>query len=224
MRYAIISDIHSNLHALEVVVSDIKDSSVDRVLCLGDVVGYGAYPNESLAITREISHTILAGNHDHAAIGLMDISAFNHYANKAAIWTRNKLTEENTSFMRECPFIYEEGSLLFVHATPEDPAKWSYVFSDIDAQFVLQHNPGRTIFIGHTHIPREHSTKDGRLINVGSVGQPRDGDPRASYGIFDGESGILEIKRLEYDIDAAKKAILDAGLPPFLAERLSLGR
>ncbi len=224
LLYAIISDIHGNLHALEAVLENIKMDNADRVICLGDLVGYGAYPNEVISLTREISDVILAGNHDHAAVGLTDITIFNQYAFNAAVWTRDKLSDDNTRFLKQIPFTHSESDLIFAHATPIYPEKWLYVFSNTDAADVMEQTEYGTAFIGHSHVPFDYRTRYGRLINVGSVGQPRDGDPRAAYCLYDSDSGEARLYRVEYDKVAAGDAIRDAGLPEFLADRLSMGR
>ena len=224
MLYAILSDIHGNLHALNTVLEDIQHRHPDRIICLGDLVGYGAYPGEVIDRCREICHVILAGNHDHAAVGLTDISVFNPYAHQAALWTRQQLTHDHLQFLRERPYTHLERRLLFSHASPTHPEQWFYVFSDGDADQAMAGTTCGTAFIGHTHVPRDHRTSHGRLINVGSVGQPRDGDPMAAYTLYDDETGERKLVRLEYDITAAEQAIRDAGLPSFLADRLAVGR
>ncbi len=224
MRYAILSDIHANLHALEAVLSDIEKNNPERIICLGDVVGYGAYPNECLELIHQHVDKVIAGNHDHAAVGLTDIGAFNQFAFHAALWTRKVLTREHNQYLRGLPLDHQEFNIYFVHASPLLPEQWFYIFSDFDAEHAMAHAPTATVFIGHTHVPNDHRTRRGRLINVGSVGQPRDGDPRAAYTLFDSETGERRLIRLTYNLQAAGKAILNAGLSRFLAERLALGR
>ncbi len=224
MKYAIISDIHGNFHALEAVFNDIDQNHSERIICLGDLVGYGAFPNEVVDLTRERAHAVIAGNHDHAAVGLTDITAFNRYAYQAAMWTRKTLTDENTKYLKQLPYTHLENDLYFVHASPLHPEQWFYVFSDIDAEMAMKESPTATAFIGHTHVPNDHRTKRGRLINVGSVGQPRDGKPDAAYTLFDADTGQRTLRRVKYDVSAAGTAIRDAGLPSFLAERIELGR
>ncbi len=224
MLYALFSDIHGNLHALREVLADIKARKPDRVVCLGDMVGYGAHPNDVVEACRETADVIVAGNHDHAAVGLLDMAAFNSYAYQAANWTRDQLTPENTAFLRQLPFSAREDKLLFCHASPSQPQQWFYVFSDQDASLSMSDSTAATAFIGHTHVPRDHRTRHGRLINVGSVGQPRDGDPRAAYTLYEETTGHLELVRLPYAVEKAQQAILDVGLPTFLGERLRVGR
>ncbi len=224
MLFAFISDIHANLHALDTVLEDLEARHPDRVICLGDLVGYGAYPNDVTIKVREIADVVLAGNHDHAAVGLQDITWFNQYAYKAALWTRETLTGEHHAYLRGLPFTHEEENLFFCHAGPLTPEAWPYIYTDLDAAYAMANTPHATVFVGHTHVPNDHRTRQGRLINVGSVGQPRDGDTRAAYTLFDTTTGARELIRLEYDVAAAAQAILDAGLPGFLADRLQMGR
>ncbi|MDP8208503.1 MAG: metallophosphoesterase family protein [Candidatus Electryonea clarkiae] len=224
MIFAIISDIHGNLQALEKVLNDIESRKPDRVICLGDLVGYGANPNEVIDRIRQCADVVLAGNHDHAAIGLTDITVFNQFAFNAAIWTRKILTPENHEYLTSVPFTHSEDDLYFTHASPHNPEDWHYIFTRYDAEYAMEHAPTGIVFIGHTHVPNDHQTRNGRLINVGSVGQPRDGDPRAAYTLFDNQTGERRLIRLDYDIKSAGKAILKAGLPKFLAERLVKGR
>jgi putative phosphoesterase len=224
LRYAIFSDVHANLHALNRVLEDIEQHKVDRIICLGDLVGYGAFPNHVVDKVREMCDVVIAGNHDHAAINLMDISAFNEHAHRAAIWTRQKLSADNISWLKDRPMSKVIEDIQFVHASPINPSKWDYIFSKDDARRAMEKADASTVFVGHTHVPFDYTTRNGRIINVGSAGQPRDGDPRASYVIFDNDTGERRFVRVEYDVYGAKDAIILEGLPPFLAERLVLGR
>ncbi len=224
MLFALFSDIHGNMNALEAVLEDILCHKPDKVICLGDLVGYGAHPNEVVDAVREVSDVVLAGNHDHAAVGLQDITWFNQYAHRAAVWTGETLTDENTEYLKNLPYTHKEQSLFFCHASPRTPEGWPYVFTDLDAAYAMEVSPCPTAFIGHTHVPNDHRTRSGRLINVGSAGQPRDGNPKAAYTLFDNVTGARKLVRLDYEIKTAAKAILDAGLPGFLADRLMMGR
>jgi putative phosphoesterase len=224
VKYAIFSDVHANLHALNRVLEDIEQRHVDRVICLGDLVGYGAFPNQVVDKIRESCDVVIAGNHDHAAVGLTDISFFNEYAHRAVIWTREKLSIDNIKWLQTRPFSKVMEDIQFVHASPLEPKLWSYIFSKDDAQRAMEKAEAGTVFVGHTHVPFDYPTRNGRIINVGSAGQPRDGDPRACYAIFDSDTGERQLIRVEYDVYGAKDAIILEGLPPFLAERLVLGR
>jgi predicted phosphodiesterase len=244
MKIAVISDIHANLQALEAVLEDIRETGVDEVWCLGDAVGYGANPNEVLEILADTCSTCLIGNHDLAALGEIDISIFSTSAAEAALWTRRFLTDQSTDFLRSLGGASgeREGVGLF-HGSPRDPV-WEYVLDTELAEDCLSIQPTRIGLIGHSHLalyftradelsrttaeqaPEGTSLNLSRgqwLLNPGSVGQPRDGDPRAAWMELD--TGNLEVtyRRSEYQIDEASAAIREAGLPPNLADRLTTG-
>jgi diadenosine tetraphosphatase ApaH/serine/threonine PP2A family protein phosphatase len=239
MRYAIISDIHSNLEALQAVLEDIAGQAVDQVLCLGDVVGYGADPNECVRLVRDRAAHIVAGNHDHAAVGKTDISYFNPHAKRAVSWTAKTLMLEHARFLCGLPYTLKLEGLFLVHATPSDPPAWNYLLSArvAEAEFAEFEEP--VCLIGHSHQPLIFSSGDGTrpwrgekltcspdqryIVNVGSVGQPRDGDPRACYALVDTAGKTLQLRRVRYDVRAAQRKILQAGLPPVLAVRLANG-
>ena len=238
MRYAIISDIHANLEAFLAVLSEIDKCGTDGILCLGDIVGYGASPNECVEIMRERQIFTLSGNHDKAACGLTEPVDFNSTARRAVLWTREKLTPESREFLRGLPEEAEYDDFMIVHGAPSDPDR--YILSEYDAEeeFPLL---GDLIlcFFGHTHVRVLYSlsgemvqvSEDERvklldgtryLVNPGSVGQPRDGDPRAAFLIYD-QNGEVEFRRVEYPIEIAQRKIIESGLDRILAERLSLG-
>lgn len=241
MRYAIISDLHSNLDALEKVLEDIKKQKVDRHLCLGDIIGYGAQPKECLEVVRDLKCLTVAGNHDWAALGKTNIDYFNAYAKEATLWTREQLSDEEVQYIDALPLVEHlpEGFTL-VHGTLYNPELFDYIQTSYDAYLSLQALEGRVCFLGHSHVPitffqgemisytlsQEISLDDGvkALVNVGSVGQPRDDNPKASYAIYDTEKRKIWIRRIPYDIEGAGKKIRDAGLPEVLAERLKFGR
>lgn len=241
MRYGIVSDIHSNLEALEKVLDHFRTESIDSYVVLGDIVGYAANPNECVGVVRDLTDRVIAGNHDYAAIGLTDISFFNPVAAEAAIWTGNVLTEENTDYLTDLPLSFAANDLLFVHSSPYNPHLWYYVLSLDDAKEGFSVFGEKVCFLGHTHQPITFTERAGRygvienpmfkiehdkryIVNVGSVGQPRDSDPRACCAIYDTGAQSVEIKRIEYDIGVAQQKIRQAGLPEFLAHRLELGR
>ncbi len=242
MLYGIFSDIHANLPALEAVVDSMKANGVERRVCLGDIVGYGANPNECVAITKEIADVCILGNHDSVAIRWDSDAGFNPYAKKAIEWTQANLNEESRTYLRSLPYMYEENDICFVHASPMSPADWIYITDLEDALDAFDHFGERNCFVGHTHSPVIVAMRDGEipkvietgaytledgerlLMNVGSVGQPRDRDSRASYCLFDTETLSARLVRLEYDIARTQKSMRDAGLPDFLVERLELGR
>lgn len=241
MRYGIFSDIHGNLEALKAVLEELDRRQVDMLICLGDLVGYGPDPNECIELVRECADVVLAGNHDYAAIGRVDTTYFNLYARQAVDWTARALTPESRAYLESLPLKEEIDDFTVVHATPEDPERWDYLTSIGDALRNFSTFRGQACFIGHSHVPIivallangectvERSTpfkfREGEryIINVGSVGQPRDTDPHAAFATYDDEERVYELCRVPYDIEATQRKILDAGLPFFLAERLERG-
>jgi diadenosine tetraphosphatase ApaH/serine/threonine PP2A family protein phosphatase len=238
MRYAIISDIHSNLEALNRVLEEIDKLHVNKTLCLGDIVGYGANPNECIEIIKERNVESIIGNHDIVACGKKEPYNFNPVARAAALWTRKELTPENGEFLYNLPHMKSVDDFLIVHGAISDPDL--YIFSSYEAgdEFELM-KKHKVCFFGHTHVRTYYiltndigqlfdyelniEPNNKYLINPGSVGQPRDGDPRASFLIYDGEDSFIKFIRLEYDINTAKRKIIEAGLDKRLAERLSYG-
>ena len=240
MLHALISDIHGNLDALETVLADLAKRGVTSMACLGDFVGYGAAPNECIDRVRPLIEVAVAGNHDMAACGRIKLGYFNDDAAHAARWTIDALTEEHHEFLRTLPMSVAWKGARLVHSSPAEPEEWHYVLSPGDAAFEMESCEERFCFIGHSHYPGTFVldgeyvtyTRDSKvpavegrryLVNVASVGQPRDGDPRAGYLLYDDERLTFEHVRLEYDIPAAMQRIRDAGLPPFLANRLQWG-
>ncbi len=240
MLYAIISDVHSNLEALNAVLNDIKKFGIKEIFFLGDSVGYGPDPDECTSILNSLCSVLIAGNHDMAIIGLTDISQFNSFARIAIEWTSKQMKAENISLLKRYKMLQEilEKNIFLVHATPKKPEEWSYIdiMWDVDKQF--HYFDDKICFVGHSHKPfiiekkssgelllhKEEvrlSEKSRYLINVGSVGQPRDRDPRASYCIFD--NGLIYFRRIEYNIKKTQKKMMGYGLPVYLIERLSYG-
>ena len=239
-RVGIFSDIHGNLQALRQVLAELERLEVDSRICCGDVVGYGANPNECVEILREAGIPTIAGNHDHAALSLIDITYFNDVAKRAITWTRKMLLPENEAWLRELPMSREVADMLFVHASPRNPDSWNYIITMGDARQSFQHFEQRACFIGHSHTPFIVENSNGNLscpdtpaislreacrylVNVGSVGQPRDRNPDACFAIYDREAGRIEIHRTEYDLAGAQDEIRSQGLPVELAERLAYG-
>ena len=240
MRFAIISDIHANLEAFEAVMADARDRKCTDYVCLGDVVGYNANPHECAARVREMECPIVKGNHDEQASLVESSRDFNEMAEQAIQWTRDNLTEEDKEWLRDLLFQRPVRDFTIVHATLDTPEQWGYVFNNLDAaaSFTYQHTT--VCFFGHTHVPMAFIRDDGvhrvrieqlriepskkYFINVGSVGQPRDADWRAAYCVYDIENNSVEQRRVKYDVAAAQKKIIEAGLPHLLAERLAIGR
>lgn len=241
MRWAILSDVHGNLEAFRAVIEDLRTEKAEKVAFLGDSVGYGADPNECLALLRTLTDWVIAGNHDYGAVGLTNIDVFNPSARSAILWTRNELSEESRAYLRRLLLSRKDGSATFVHATPNQPEEWYYLFTLPEAEEAFLSLEGDLAFIGHSHRPMI-LTKAGSggveavnpeeavlrpgvryIINVGSVGQPRDGHPEAAYGLFDDAEKKFHLKRVAYDVQTTQKKIIKAGLPSFLAQRLSRG-
>jgi len=242
MRYCIFSDVHGNWEAFEAVTSAFSKERIDEHLFLGDAVGYGADPHACITGLRLLKPSVLiAGNHEWGVLELLDMEYFNEYAAAAVEWTRQLLGKEELDYLKSFRLFCETGKLTLVHGSLENPARFQYVLDASDADTTLRLSRTQLCFVGHTHVagvyffnegevaytrgPKVHIEADKKyLINAGSVGQPRDGDPRASYVIYDDRSMTIEIKRVAYDIDAARKKILKAGLPEWLASRLIEGR
>ena len=241
MRYAIISDIHANLEALEKVAESIEEKKIDHIICLGDLVGYGPNPKECIEYIHNLANIVLAGNHDYAAVGLTDTNYFNYYAKTAVEWTSTLLNPQEKLLLANAPLTHEKGPATFVHATPREPAAWDYIMSLEDALANFKHFESQVCFIGHSHVPVVldlNGMKNCKLlkstsvtlepghryiINVGSVGQPRDRDIRASFGIFDDDMLHFELVRIEYPVKITQSKIIQLNLPLFLAERLGKG-
>lgn len=223
MRYALLADIHSNLHALEKTLEYIDEIRPDRLVCLGDVVGYGAYPSECISLIRERCDIVVAGNHDWGVCGEIELTWFNPDAQTAARWTRNLLAPEELKWLWDLPLTHEENGLFFVHSYPNHPNQWSYVRTAEDAKQALDESGLKTVFVAHSHLPFVYNDGKRLLVNVGSVGQPRDSDPRAGFCVYDSETRSAEIVRLPYPIPEAQEAIRKAGLPERLAKRLAMG-
>lgn len=240
-RFAVISDVHSNLEALTTVMKEIESLKAERVLFLGDAVGYGPNPEECVQLLKDTAEVMIAGNHDWAVVGLTPVEYFNDYARKAIEWTSLVITAETKDLLRSLQpsrSLPREGVYL-CHGSPKDPEAWNYVITLQDAERAFYNFDERLCLIGHSHVPfivemtedrnlivhsdRARMREGSRyLVNAGSVGQPRDGDPRASMVII--EDDLIEIKRLEYDFRPTQTKMLRQGLPEYLAQRLEFGR
>lgn len=240
MKFAIIADIHANLEALEAVLADAKEQKVTHYACLGDVVGYNANPKECLDIIRTMGMPCVKGNHDEYCSLDSPLDGFNPAAAHAVEWTRHQLTAEDRQWLRELKYMRLVTSFSIVHATLDAPQRWGYVFDKLAAAASLTYQNTAVCFFGHTHVPvafvRDSVVRGGSyskfkvepgkkyFVNVGSVGQSRDGVPKATYVIYDLDAQTIELRRLDYDIVKTKSKILAAGLPKRLADRLDLGR
>jgi diadenosine tetraphosphatase ApaH/serine/threonine PP2A family protein phosphatase len=241
VRTAVVSDVHANLHALEAVLAEIDEGAFDQLWCLGDVVGYGPRPNECVAILRERTAICLAGNHDLVVLGKISIATFAGEAGAAAAWTRDVLDEPARAFLATLvPSAVTAGVELF-HGSPRDPV-WDYVLSEDAARWTFAATSAPLVLVGHSHVALELAG-DGtevrggqaaagttldlaaarRLLNPGSVGQPRDGDPRAAWLEIDNSSGRATFRRTEYPVERTQSEMRERGLPEVLAARLEHG-
>ncbi|MEM1271358.1 MAG: metallophosphoesterase family protein [Bacteroidota bacterium] len=233
MKLAIISDIHSNLTALERALKEIERRNVDGIYCLGDIVGYGAQPGPCVDLVREHCTATVMGNHDEAIALNRGVEALPRSGQTAAAHNREKLTDEQIDFLANLPLKLEVGNMTLVHATPQEPGAWVHVdgFHIVRNQF--NHFTTDVCFVGHTHIPAIMADKLGTfkvkpgnryIVNVGSIGQPRDHNTQLAFGIFDDETMSYELVRVPYDVERAVASIQEAGLPKDLWQRLYRGR
>jgi diadenosine tetraphosphatase ApaH/serine/threonine PP2A family protein phosphatase len=243
VRYAVFSDIHGNLEALETVLEDAVRHRPDAYLCLGDIVGYGPDPNECVARVQALGGDAIAGNHDRAALGGADLEMFSPLARTAIEWTMTVLSDETRRFLAALPLRLETPTFLAVHGSPRDPVD-EYILDLPTALAVFNDSPFRLCLVGHSHVPGAFVLRsDGRvsargltpgepvrltrgsryIVNVGSVGQPRDGDPRTSYLLLDASSLTATLRRLRYPITATQEKMIARGLPALLARRLTAG-
>ena len=218
----VISDVHGNLHALEAVL-DVLDA--DLILCAGDLIGYGAFPNEVVDLVRQKGILCVRGNHDDAALH-NEFGWFNPYAAEAGRWCARSLDGPQRSFLEGLPVRLGYQDVAVFHGSPARPLR-EYVTPGIPLAHLKEHleaSAARVLVLGHTHVPFATHVNGGLVANPGSVGQPRDGDERASYGVLDTENLSFTVHRVPYDVEAAAKAITEVGLPSILAERLFVGR
>ena len=243
MRIALLSDVHGNLPAFRAAVADARNGGADELWCLGDLVGYGAQPDQCVELARRECDLCLAGNHDLVVLGELDIREFSSSAAVAAEWTRENMSEESAMFLAGLAPKDEERELGLYHASPRDPV-WEYVLSPLVAEASMNAMEARVGAIGHSHVAlcfrrgdRGRATGDATpagtsadvaqgnwLLNPGAVGQPRDGDPRAAWLLLDLERWRATWRRVEYPIERAAEAIREAGLPTALADRLYYGQ
>jgi len=240
MKYAILGDIHANLEALRAVLEDAATQGVGRYLCVGDVVGYNADPNECVKILRELDCVTVRGNHDHYVSENDALGDLNPVAANVVRWTRAELGPDHLSYLDGLRLVQAVDGFTLVHSTLDMPEKWGYVFEEVEADASFNYQTTAVCFHGHTHVPVLYEKGSGvrrsgyrcfkatmgkkYFINVGSVGQPRDGDSRAGYVVYDGDGRDVELRRVPYDVTTAQEKILAAGLPKALAARLAVGK
>jgi len=242
MRYGFFSDVHANLEALKACIIDFRAEKIDKLFFLGDAVGYGPDPDECVKLIDEISDAKLMGNHDYAALGLMETDYFNQYAAESVGWTKTSLSKKAIEIMSDFELTYQIDDILLVHASPRDPESWHYILDMEDAEENFAYFEQKICLVGHTHRPyivskeasgpgvlskktEEVIKGDLRyLINIGSLGQPRDGDPRCCYLIYDSRKNTVRFKRVQYNVKTTQSNMARVGLPEYLIERLAVGR
>ena len=240
MKYALLGDIHSNLESLQAVLEDARGQGVTHYACIGDIVGYNADPVACLEIVRSLKCVAVRGNHDHYCSNPDELNGFHPLAADVVDWTRKQLSQDQQAYLRNLKLVSPVETFTIVHSTLDTPEMWGYVFDKLEAEANFNYQTTTLCFYGHTHVPLAFEKSDtirfglyskikvtlGKkyFINVGSVGQPRDGDPRAAYAIYDMINNVVELRRVSYDIQRTQKKILDAGLPGRVAARLAVGR
>jgi len=243
MRYGFFSDVHSNLEALKACIIDFRAEKLDKLFFLGDAVGYGPNPDKCVKLINDIAEVKLMGNHDYAALGLMETDYFNQYAAQSMGWTRDSISKKTISLLSDFELSYElNENTLLVHSSPREPENWHYILDMEDAEENFDFFKQQICLVGHTHRPyivykgedgettlsrqTEEEIKEGNryLVNIGSIGQPRDGDPRSCYLIYDTETNKVRFKRVQYNVKNTQKDMAKVGLPEYLIERLAVGR
>ena len=240
MKFAILGDIHANLEGLNAVLKDASEQEVTHYACVGDVVGYNANPVECLEKVRELNCPVVRGNHDHYCAFDEDLTGFHPLAADVVDWTRRQLSAEQREYLKNLRYVSTLEQFTVVHSTLDTPEMWGYVFDSLEAEANFNYQTTSLCFFGHTHVPLAFEKGNGirsglytkinlvlgkkYFINVGSVGQPRDGDPRAAYVVYDVDNKEIELRRIPYDIQITQQKILDAGLPGRVAARLAIGR
>ena len=242
MRLGFFSDVHANLEAMKACVLDFRAEKLDKLYFLGDAVGYGPNPDECVKLIDEIAEVKLMGNHDYAALGLMETEYFNQYAAESMGWTKNSISGKTIEIMSDFELTHKLDDILLVHSSPREPENWHYILDMEDAEENFDFFTDKICLLGHTHRPyivykgeseevvlskntEEVAGDEYRyLINIGSAGQPRDGDPRSCYLIYDTENKTVRFKRVPYDVKRTQKDMEKIGLPGYLIERLAVGR
>jgi len=240
MRYGIFSDVHSNIEAFTTAIEYYKKEKIDTYIFLGDIIGYAANPKETISLLRTLDPICIAGNHDWAAIDKLSADYFNEYAREAIVWTKTQLSKAENSYLRSFPLTYQEKNFFCVHGSLNNPENFNYIWGINEARENFELLTADILFMGHSHRTQIYyrntkgvffhpegsiSIKTGEkyIINVGSVGQPRDRDSRLSLCIYDSEENIVSIKRLVYNISLTAEKIIKAKLPQILASRLYVG-
>jgi diadenosine tetraphosphatase ApaH/serine/threonine PP2A family protein phosphatase len=243
MRIGILGDIHGNMEALTAVVAAMRKDGVEEWVQVGDIVGYGPEPSACIDLVRDLDCAVCLGNHDAAVLGILDTAYFNNFAKAAIQWTRGRLRPSDLDYLSSLQLVVKARDYTVVHGTLHMPDQFGYVVSQVEARDSLQLQDTFMCFVGHSHVPAIYLERDSDhldlvfqseahvsvtgyqrvLMNVGSVGQPRDEDPRATYAIYDTDAGTASIRRVKYDIAGVQRKIRQAGLPEMLAHRLSLG-
>ena len=241
MLYGVLGDIHGNLEALQSVLADAREQGVDGYLCSGDIVGYGACPRECLDVVRELDGAVVAGNHDWAVLGRgVNIDYFNADARDSIVWTREVVTQDDLAYLEGLELAVTVDGAAVVHSTPFSPEYFDYIQTLYDVQLAFQHMEERFCFVGHSHVPVifvdtepvDYFGKDTfklppdrrAIVNIGSVGQPRDLDPRACYALYDSVQMEITLRRVDYDMHRASQRMMAAGLPVTNSTRIVLGR
>ena len=241
MRYGIFSDIHSNLEAFSVVLDSLKEERIERYLCIGDILGYASDPSECIQMVKASSAVVIAGNHDYGACGELDLEYFVPYAKEALQWTQGILSKGELDFLGSLPLLYSEENFILAHGTLDRPQEFCYLNNLKQADKTFSVLEKQLCFVGHTHRPGVFVERDSEIfyknlsrlelednkryiVNVGSVGQPRDGDTRACFAVYDTEAKTIELRRVEYNFSLTQEKILRAGLPESLAWRLAEGK
>jgi diadenosine tetraphosphatase ApaH/serine/threonine PP2A family protein phosphatase len=239
-KYAILGDIHSNWEALTAVLADAEQQGVTHYVCVGDLVGYNANPAECLERVRGLKCVTVRGNHDHYCSNDERLEDFQPLAASVVGWTRRQLSEDDRGYLRNLPLVARAEGFMLVHSTLDMPEKWGYVFDTLDADSHFNYQTASVCFYGHTHLPvvfeKQHRVTRAPyaklrvtlgkkyFFNVGSVGQPRDGDPRAAYVVYDLHTKEVDLRRVPYDIPKTQEKVRKAGLPERLAKRLEYGK
>lgn len=238
MKIAVISDIHANFEALASCISAIKDLKADKIICLGDLIDYGAQPNECIEIAKKYCDVVVLGNHDEAQFNYNLVNSFGEYAYISSLHTRTIIKNTHIEYLKTLPYTYNFDNMLFVHSSPENPREYDYVLSEYDAFRNFNYFSEKFCFIGHSHYPQVFKLKNNRIsfsnklsyedgaryiINVGSIGQPRDKNPKLCFCIFDTDTYELKYVRIKYPAEIAAEKIIKSGLPEALGERLLKG-